>query len=183
MDKTDLRRTLRQRRRALGREARIEASARAVAHLVASELWATARCVAAYAAAPGELRLDALIAQREHRVIALPRVLPDHQLAWHAAGGALVRSELGLREPLASAPAVAPEDIDLWLLPAVGVDGKGHRLGQGGGYYDRALAGRDAVRVAVVFGVQCVDQVPVEPTDVPVHAVLSEAGLRWVAPR
>ena len=65
------------------------------------------------------------------------------------------------------------------LAPALAVDATGHRLGQGGGSYDRALARTDAPVLAVVFDDELIAEVPTEPHDRLVSGVLTPvAGVR-----
>ena len=69
-------------------------------------------------------------------------------------------------------------DVELVVVPALAVDRRGNRLGRGAGFYDRALAGsRPATVVAVIYDDELLDTVPAEAHDVPVHAVLTPAGL------
>lgn len=74
---------------------------------------------------------------------------------------ALTDGPFGIRQPLASAPAVLP---DLVILPLLAFDRRGYRLGYGGGYYDRTLAAlrrrRESLAVGVGFAVQEVPAVP-----------------------
>jgi 5-formyltetrahydrofolate cyclo-ligase len=82
-----------------------------------------------------------------------------------------------LLEP--TGPAVATErlrDAAAVVVPALAVDRAGHRLGRGGGFYDRALAAVEIPTVAVVFDDELMDELPVEPHDVPVGAVLTPRG-------
>lgn len=81
-------------------------------------------------------------------------------------------------QPGADADAVSPESLDLVVVPAVGFDRLGRRLGQGGGYYDRLLASlpRRTVRVGWAFSVQVVDELPEEAHDQRVDVIVTEAG-------
>ena len=120
--------------------------------------------------------LDALRA-RGVRVL-LPVTLPDLDLDWgeYAGPESLVAARFGLREPggdRLGRDAVATADVV--LVPAFAVDRHGHRLGQGGGCYDRALTRvRPTTRVlAVVFPDEVVDSpLPHEPHDRSVTAPL-----------
>lgn len=128
--------------------------------------------------------LDAL-SRRGARVL-LPVVLPGGVLDWAAGGGDLVAGPLGLREP--AGPRLGPDAVreaGLVLVPALAVDAAGHRLGRGGGYYDRLLAGlpRTVLLVAVVFDDEVLDDVPVEAHDRPVDGVLTPSGVQMFAPR
>lgn len=100
-------------------------------------------------------------------------------------GQAALRSgPLGLREPAGprlGAAAIAA--ADLVLVPALAVDHRGVRLGRGGGYYDRTLplATPGTPLVAVVRDDEVLAQLPAEPHDVRVTAILTPSGLRLVS--
>lgn len=109
--------------------------------------------------------------------LALPhcidRATPLRFLAW-ALGDPLEQNALGLSQPRDDAPELAP---DIILTPLLAFDATLHRLGQGGGHYDRAFARyQDALRIGIAWSVQQVPAVPVEPWDMPLHAVVTERG-------
>ncbi|WNO54991.1 5-formyltetrahydrofolate cyclo-ligase [Stakelama saccharophila] len=108
--------------------------------------------------------------------LALPHVAgkkaPMRFLAWHPDDG-LADGPFGLQQPTGDRP-VAP---DIVLTPLVAFDGARNRLGQGAGHYDRAFAEHhDALRIGVAWQVQQVDRLRPDPWDVPLHAVITEAG-------
>lgn len=112
--------------------------------------------------------------------IALPHVTvrsePMRFLAWDTEA-ALAAGPFGLSQPDAAAAELHP---DIILTPLVGFDAHLNRLGQGAGYYDRAFVRfPEAWRVGIALSVQQVDSLPVEPWDVPLHAILTERG--WVS--
>lgn len=81
----------------------------------------------------------------------------------------------GLSQPPAQAPEVTP---DIVLIPLVAFDQAGHRVGQGAGHYDRALAALpQAWRLGVAWSVQQVDALAADPWDVPLHAIATESGV------
>lgn len=81
----------------------------------------------------------------------------------------------GLRQPPLSAPAVSP---DIILAPLVGFDSQLNRLGQGAGFYDRAFVQHGAAwRLGLAWSVQQVPELPTDPWDVPLHAILTEQAL------
>lgn len=103
---------------------------------------------------------------------------------------ALVRNRFGIPEPRADPRrVVALRRLDVVLVPLVGVDPRGQRLGMGGGYYDRALAhsrlsrqspgvGRP-VLIGVAFERQRVRALHVRRWDVPLDALVTESRLVW----
>lgn len=75
--------------------------------------------------------------------------------------------------------AVAPDEVDVALIPGVGFDRQGGRIGYGRGYYDRLLAQLrpDAVTIGLTYDCQIVDQLPMEPHDMRLTHLVSEFGL------
>ncbi|MFD3529950.1 5-formyltetrahydrofolate cyclo-ligase [Streptomyces sp. NPDC058664] len=148
---------------------------------------AEASTVAAYVSVgrePGtRALLDALHA-RGVRVL-LPILLPDNDLDWAVYEGPerLARAGRGLLEPVG--PRLGPDAVcaaDAVLLPGLAVDGRGMRLGRGGGSYDRVLArltraGVDPALVVLLYADEVVARVPEEPHDHPVHAVVTPEGV------
>lgn len=158
---------------------RQSASNTIVAHLIASAVFQQATTVTAYASTRAEVSLDGLWPASAHTLL-LPRV-DGHHLRWHPSTVLpKATSDHGIREPDVRAyEHTGP--VDLWLIPAVGIDDRGYRLGQGGGFYDRAMASSSGLRVAVVFECQRVVLVPTEAHDLPVDAVVTENGWRFTS--
>lgn len=86
-------------------------------------------------------------------------------------------SKLGIAEPGEGSQRQKGK-VDLVLLPGLAFGRCGERLGYGGGYYDRFLATIPGTPVGLCFSWQIFDEIPVEPHDVPVKALLSENGWR-----
>jgi 5-formyltetrahydrofolate cyclo-ligase len=128
---------------------------------------------------PGYGRIPAAFTQLGSRVL-LPVVPPSgSELAWAVDTGRLTPGRYGLLEPMGPRlGATAIGTADVVVLPALGVDRAGVRLGRGGGYYDRALlhVRPDAALVAVVFDDEFVDELPAEPHDRRVTAVVTPSG-------
>jgi 5-formyltetrahydrofolate cyclo-ligase len=127
---------------------------------------------------PGSLDLVTALAEQGREVL-LPIVVGAAPLEWARYDGSLVPGPFGLREP--AGPRLGPGAIGraaLVLVPALAVDRAGHRLGKGGGHYDRSLP---LVRpgtplVAVVRDEEVVDALPAEPHDVAMTAALTPIG-------
>lgn len=66
------------------------------------------------------------------------------------------------------------DEIDLWIIPGVGFDRTGNRLGYGGGYYDRILHQVKNPVIGLAFDLQIIDHVPIEATDRPVDCIITE---------
>ena len=114
---------------------------------------------------------------RGHR-LALPvtprRGNPLSFRAWHF-GMPLVAGPFGTRQPPPESPQVTP---DFLLVPLLAFDARGHRLGYGGGYYDRTLADLPfAAALGVGFASQRLPLVPSGPTDIPLPRIATEAGI------
>lgn len=183
---------LRDQVRAARRRRPLDAAAQVASDLAEVALaWAPVRdaaTVAAYVSVGSEpgtgLLLDALVAAGK-RVI-LPVVLPDLDLDWAAYAGrdALAPAVRGLLEP--DGPRLGLDAVrtaDVVLVPGLGVSPAGERLGQGGGCYDRALPHASGRVIAVVADDELLDEVPTEPHDLPVEAVLTPSGGLMAVPR
>lgn len=138
---------------------------------VLADLLGTATRVAAYVPVGSEPGVD------PQPGWLLPVLLADNDLDWAVYDGRLAPGRLGLSEPVGDrlGPA-AVAGCDLVLVPALLVDRQGHRLGRGGGSYDRALARATGLTVALVHDDELVESVPAEPHDVPVKAVATPIG-------
>jgi 5-formyltetrahydrofolate cyclo-ligase len=91
-------------------------------------------------------------------------------------GEPLYPAGFGTMAPADNAPELTPQ---LVLVPLLGFDPRGMRLGYGGGYYDRTLAAAQGPvrRIGLAYGVQRFDIIPRGPHDVPLDAVITETGI------
>ena len=85
----------------------------------------------------------------------------------------LAPNRFGVLEP-AARERVAGLSIDVFIVPALGADLRGFRIGYGGGFYDRFLAGKPGTFVCPVFDACTLDAVPEAPHDIPVHRLVTE---------
>ncbi len=150
--------------------------------LESCEPWLGARSVLVFLSAPDEADLDPVIERAIERGlrVAAPR-MDWGARAMEAVGlGSLAQTEirrLGIREA-PDGPAIDPAGLDIALIPGLAFDPSGGRLGRGAGFYDRFLGrlGPGTVRIGVCFGVQVAADVPREPHDLGVDALVSERG-------
>jgi 5-formyltetrahydrofolate cyclo-ligase len=91
---------------------------------------------------------------------------------------ALVPSTFGVPEPIGSEIPAAADDIDTIILPMLGFDRKGGRIGYGAGYYDRFLSKNPGLRkIGIAFACQEVDNLPVDENDIRMDAIITEDGM------
>lgn len=124
---------------------------------------------------PDTARLVRDLVARGKRV-CLPRMLPGHRMETpeYVPDRPLVYVTFGISEPDKECPLVPKEEIDLALVPAVCYDKQGYRLGFGGGYYDRWLAGFPGCKVGLCRQITLQDRVPTEPHDSRVDVLITE---------
>ncbi len=182
IDKAGLRTTLREQRRAMPPAQQAEAARSSASHLNAIPDWEQCQHIAIYMAADGELDPTPIAeaCRRLGRTLYLPRLLGPGEMcfAHWAADKALEPNRYGIPEPDPQATLRGVTELDILLLPLVGWDRNGNRLGMGAGYYDRTLAGgRPKLLVGLAYSWQEVDRLPADPWDVPLDFVLCERGL------
>ena len=90
----------------------------------------------------------------------------------------VVQGKFGIREPRAHCPPLLPPTADLILVPGVGFDLAGRRLGRGKGFYDQLLKSIRGTKCGVAFDQQVVREIPAEPHDVRLDYLLTPT--RWV---
>ena len=154
-------------------------SERVCLHLRSDERFTRARTIHSFwpMIERGEVDLRPLLRslQDEGRTVWLP-VVHDQTLLHtrFAAGTTFQRASFGQEEP--EGQREQSVNADVVLVPALAVDTRGHRVGYGGGFYDRFLQDQDALRIAIVYSAQILPSVPFEDHDQPLDAIVSEAG-------
>ncbi len=184
MTKTELRRLARARRKQFVAErgsALFPTHAPHVSEVLA--LLSPQMRVAGYCAMASEADISPLLMEIEGRgaALALPWIGAQGQnmlfRSWSDAAPLDMAADKFL-QPHSTADQVAP---DIILMPLLGFDRQGTRLGQGAGYYDRALARQsDPLRIGVAWSVQEFENLPADPWDMPLDAILTEA--EWIIP-
>lgn len=151
-------------------------------HFADHPILAFAPSFAIYAAMRGEVNLFPLAQHmRDYRkLICLPRIDDEH-LNFHIwnDGDSLEQHGLGHAEPMAHAEAITPAVI---LVPLLAFDAHGHRLGYGGGYYDRTMQTLRAQEnpplfIGVAYAMQEVNHLPHAPHDQHLDGILTEQGV------
>src|SRR6266446_7391665 len=156
-------------------------SARLCAAIAGSARWQNARTVVLFAPQPREPDVEMLWVHATGKTIAYPRVEDDRLGLYSVASLHELRpARWGIREPAADLMhAVAPDAVELILVPGTAFTREGTRMGRGGGFYDRLLAGLTpaACKIGVCFDYQIVPELPIEPHDQSVDFIATESGL------
>ncbi len=174
--KSELRRVARDKRKALAHAGFASALARHAEQLPLAH----GIIIGGYHALPDEadphLLLERLVGLGCH--IAFPRVTAKNQpLEFHRVpdGEMLAPGTYGIQEPLEHWPRVVP---GMLLVPLLAFDASGHRLGYGGGFYDRTLEKLDVPAIGIGYAGQEVTSLPHEAHDRTLDMILTEQGLR-----
>jgi 5-formyltetrahydrofolate cyclo-ligase len=147
---------------------------------------AAASTVAAYSSLPGEPGTGPLISALDARgtTVLCPVLQADRSLRWavHQPGRERVNS-LGIREPAVDGTERPLGTATVVICPGVAGDRHGHRLGRGGGSFDRSLAalGSDVLRCLLLYDDEVIDAVPTEPHDQPVDVLITPGGQLRIA--
>ncbi len=147
-------------------------------HLLAGWRFRPGSVIAGFWPLAGEIDIRPLLlalAGRGHPIVLPVTPARGNPLSFQRwrPGDVLVRERFGTVRPTGE-----PMTPDLLLVPLLAFDGKGRRLGYGGGFYDRTLAGLPGrIAIGCAFAAQRVDCVTAEAHDVPLQAVATERGL------
>jgi 5-formyltetrahydrofolate cyclo-ligase len=190
-EKTDLRRRLRTRRNNLSVEERRSAARRLTGNVAGTRLFLTSRRIACYLPNDGEIDTGDIIehAGRLRKTCYLPVLSRlSHDRLWFARIGADTEFSLnrfGIPEPVVKArELVRAQELDLILMPLVGFDGRGNRLGMGGGFYDRSLEflrhrrhWRKPHVLGLAYDFQRVNGLAPDPWDIPLQGVVTDQAV------
>ncbi len=190
-DKSDLRQNLRARRRTLSADEQHQAARRLAVNLTGTRLFLTSRRVACYLPNDGEIDTAPVIEhiRRLRKILYLPVLSRlSHDRLWFAEAGPktkLAPNRFGIPEPVVeSRDLVRAQELDLILMPLVGFDDKGNRLGMGGGFYDRSLEflrhrnhWRKPHLLGIAYDFQRVNGLAADPWDVPLQGVVTDQAV------
>jgi 5-formyltetrahydrofolate cyclo-ligase len=182
LTKASLRRSLLSQRQALSPDV-WQASSRAICrHIESSQLFTGAKTILGYLSHRQEPDLDPLFSRTSIQW-GFPRCDGD-ALVWHGCNPNLPEQiqigAYGIREPQADLPQFTAPEVDLILVPAVGCDRRGYRLGYGGGFYDRLFAQpewRSIPAIGIVFAAALLPVLPIDAWDLPLTGICTEKGL------
>lgn len=193
--RAQLRQQLRKRRTSLSLHEQQSASDALVKNITKLPQWQEASCIAGYLANDGEIDLTQVMhhAWHQQRRTTVPVIHPFNRknllFLQFTATTKRVKNRFGIDEPILACPSVVPlKQHDIILMPLVGFDEAGNRLGMGGGFYDRALASSHHCSprpwlIGTAHDCQCVDNLPVASWDVPCDVIVTPSRIIYPTSR
>ena len=179
--KNSIRQILRQRKDAMMPNDRLEKSKRISHHLM--KLIRDDETVMVYTSKEKEVNTIPLITtlfERGNPVI-VPIIVKEDvslRLSYLRDFSALVPSTFGVPEPIGNEIPATGENVDTIILPMLGFDRTGGRMGYGAGYYDRFLAkNKNIQKIGIAFACQEYDNLPVDENDIPMDYIITEEGV------
>ncbi|WP_257285464.1 5-formyltetrahydrofolate cyclo-ligase [Endozoicomonas sp. SESOKO1] len=182
--RSELRTTLRQRRRALSADQQVSAGEMLCDILSARTELTDSQHVAIYIANDGEINPEALrdFLWNAGKQCYLPVIGDSNNLLFieYLPDTPLVLNRFGIPEPsLQSARLISPEKLDVVFVPLTGFDEAGRRLGMGGGFYDRTFAFTRTVKKPMLIGLahecQKVESIPVDNWDIAMSGIATDS--------
>ena len=175
MDKKELRRQIREKKRAMTPEQIESASQRLGELFAASEQYKQAKTIYGYLPYNQEVRTVPMLerAMADGKRVAVPKVYGEEMRFIYISDMSRISAGYaGIPEPIDDEP-VADDPTALVLMPGLAFDPQGHRIGYGGGFYDRFLAQEpDHPTVALCYDFQMLPKLETEEFDIPVDCVL-----------
>ena len=175
MDKKELRRSIRDRKRAMTEEEIVSRSEALGRLFIASEAYKNAKTIYGYLPYNQEVRTTPMLEQalRDGKRVAVPKVFGDEMKFLYLDD--LSRVELGycnIPEPMDDGPE-ADDPTALVLMPGLAFDPQGHRIGYGGGFYDKFLSSEPThPTLALCYDFQMLPELHTEEFDIPVDRVI-----------
>ena len=176
MNKKEMRAIIRAKKRAMTESQIVSASARLGEQFRECELYKNAKTIYGYLPYNQEVRTVPMLEQaiRDGKRVAVPKCYDRDMKFIYITDFAkeVAPGYANIPEPIADEP-VADDKTALVLMPGLAFDPQGHRIGYGGGFYDRFLADEpDHPTLALCYGFQMVDHLETEEFDIPVNMVL-----------
>lgn len=175
MDKKQLRKQIRERKKEFSLSEKIELSRPIFEKIEKEELFKEAKVVLLYYSMDDEVYTHDFVEKHyKTKTILLPCVDGDDLILRQYLGIESMKAgeQFGILEPVGK-EFNDLEKIDLMIIPGVAFDEEKNRLGRGRGFYDRLLKTVNATKIGVCFDFQIVEQVPTEDFDVKMDVVIS----------
>lgn len=154
----------------LDEASRASQSASVIQSLIGSRVWAESGRILFFSPMPDEVNLWPLLQRAlSEKEVFLPGYDPDRKVFVPRrleSENSLYTGKFGIREPSPTPDLKEGKPLDLILVPGLGFDRHGHRLGRGRGFYDRLLSENRGLRCGACFDEQIIESIPTEPHDI-----------------
>ena len=175
MDKKELRKAIRERKRAMTEQEIVSRSEKLGVLFAQSEAYKAAKTIYGYLPYNQEVRTVPMLEQalRDGKRVAVPKVYGEEMKFLYLDDLTQVaKGYAGIPEPIADGP-VADDETALVLMPGLAFDPAGHRIGYGGGFYDKFLSAEpNHPTLALCYEFQMLPELHTEEHDIPVDTVL-----------
>ena len=180
MDKKQLRKELKSLRNRLSKAEVTAKSASICQKITAGSIYRDAQVVMAYLAFGNEVNIDAVITDvlQKGKTVCVPFITGPHtmQAVQLKAWADVAVGAYGIRTAAQDAPVITPQDIDLVLVPGLGFDLSGGRIGMGAGFYDRFLKDcRNAVKTGITYDILLREKIICDEHDEKIDFLITES--------
>ncbi len=191
-EKNILRGNLKKLRNSLSEHERDIANLAICKHISQLQEIMRAKIIAAYMPMKDEIDLVNFFAKFAEKQFCFPRCkagniknTPDYEMAMtprstfrdNQISDYFTAGKFGIFEPVKGSPDISGDKIDVWLIPGVGFDSAGNRLGRGGGFYDRLLEKTSSIKIGVGYDMQLVADIPNGQHDQRMDIIITQKGV------
>lgn len=179
MDKKELRKILREKRRSIPKEQKDKYNKAISEKIIASDYFKKAEQVLVFASSGEEFDTRYIIerCRTEHKRVFYPRCLDKNgnmEFFKVDCTGDLEISSFNLLEPKPTCKPYRPKENDIVIVPALSCDRKKYRIGYGGGYYDRFLKEFNGVSICPCYSEMLADTLPTDEYDIKISVVATD---------
>lgn len=170
--KEDIRKSIRQKKKLLSSEDKLQAAELVFKQLFQLEQWEKANRVLVYHSLPDELQTIEYLDKMLSKELFLPKVDGDTLKIVAYDKSRLITGAYNILEPDDN-NYFPVEDIELIIIPGVAFDKQKNRLGRGKGYYDKLLSNTDAFKIGICYDFQLVDEISTDAHDIKMDIVIA----------
>ena len=179
--KEEIRILAREKDKSLSEEYRISSGKKIIETIIKMPAYHEACVIFCFAGVRSEIDTKLLLvdALSNEKTLGLPKCRENNEMDVFSIRNLseLQKGFYGLLEPNDSCRLIAPEKIDLCIVPCLACDKEGRRMGKGGGYYDRYLSRCNGLKICVCREALILDEVPVDSFDVQMDIVVTEKNV------
>lgn len=170
--KEEIRKSIRQKKKLLSSEDKLQASELVFKQLFQLEQWKKANRVLSYHSLPDELQTIEYLDKMLSKELFLPKVDGDTLKIVAYDKSRLITGAYNILEPDDN-NYFPVEDIELIIIPGVAFDKQKNRLGRGKGYYDKLLSNTEAFKIGICYDFQLVDEISTDAHDIKMDIVIA----------